>query len=88
MGLPFRMGSQQLHPAFVLRGGNQGLSGGGARETVHHHILPVSVGGTQDADAHMPGAAQHKIDEIPHGVLKLAFMPRQNMPAHHNGHFL
>ena len=64
MGLPFRMGSQQLHPAFVLRGG------------------------PQDADAHMPGATQHKIDEIPHGVLKLAFMPRQNMPAHHNGHFL
>lgn len=36
----------------------------------------------------MPGAVQHKIDEIPHGVLKLLFMARQKAPTHHDGHFI
>lgn len=36
----------------------------------------------------MRGAAQHKIDENPHGVLKLPLMARQKAPTHHDGHFI
>lgn len=36
----------------------------------------------------MPGTTQYKIDKIPHGMLKLGFMARQNVPAHDYSHFI